>query len=89
MTACLKITWLVFVYLLFGVFVLFYFLSAMCRIPIDMSCLHWAQNLETKKQPRMALKETQSGQPKPSEGTLIVFLGLQLPRNPENSMLSP
>lgn len=70
-SVCLFVVW--------GVcFVLF--LSAMCGIPgrYPMPALE-AQNLETKKQPRMALKETQSGQPKPSEGTLIVFLGLQLP----------
>lgn len=68
------------------------FLSAIYGIPgryaVPALALK-AQDLEIKKQPRMALKETQSGQPKRSEGTSSVFLELQLPRNPENSVLSP
>lgn len=41
MTACLKITRLVFVYLLFGVFVLFYFCLLCVEYLVDIPCLHW------------------------------------------------
>lgn len=61
-TACLKITWLVLVYLLFWGVCFVLFLSVMCGIPgrCAVPALD-TQDLETKKQPRMALKETQVG----------------------------